>query len=91
MSVEFSDAEIKVILSTTEVSPEMLVGVMNMAGLEATGDAIADVKALAEATGLPMETMLYGFIAEDSPFFADVVRDLEAEADESIDEYEDEL
>lgn len=77
--MELSDEEIGAILEQSEVAPEEFLHVLKASGVEPTGNAVNDVRTLAEQHGLEVETLLYGFFGEDSPLFADAVAAIEAE------------
>jgi len=85
--MDLTDSDIEAILESSDVTPEQLAYIMGAAGVVPSDDAVADVRALAQQLGLPVLDMLYGFYAEDSPLFADLVTE---EEEGWPDEYDDE-
>lgn len=64
-----TDDQITEALNAYEADPELLAGAMRLAGVEASGDAASDVRALADNFGLDVENVLYGLFDEDSPLY----------------------
>lgn len=67
--MSLNDDQIKEALNAYEADPELLAGAMRVAGVEPSGEAAADVRALAENFGLDVESVLYGLFDEDSPLY----------------------
>jgi hypothetical protein len=72
MGMDLTDEEISNALQQALATPEQLVQLLAHEGIEPTADdAVGDVRRLADAWGLDVETVLYGLTSEDSPLFAD--------------------
>lgn len=67
-----TDEEISIALNQALATPKQLMQLLEASGIEPdANDAVGDVRRLAEAWGLDVETVLYGLTSEDSPIFAD--------------------
>lgn len=65
------DQEIAQVLAASDVEPEDLAELVEMAGVQPTGDAVGDIKAMAYHVGVEVESLLYGLFSEDNAMFAD--------------------
>ena len=64
-----TDDEILAALAASSADPRFLAYIVEASGVEPTGDAVADVRALAAAHDVQVESLLYGLFDEDSPIY----------------------
>lgn len=70
--MDLTDEQISDALQRALATPEQLALLLMHEGIEPTpDDAVGDVRRLAEAWGIDVESVLYGLTSEDSPLFAD--------------------
>jgi hypothetical protein len=69
--MSLTDEEVSAVIAAADISPMILAIVVSASGIDATGDAVADIRKLAEEWGFEVEDVLYGlFEFEDSPMLA---------------------
>lgn len=69
--MSLTDEEISEVLNAAGADPAVIVAIVEMSGVIPTGNAVADLRALAAEHDVEIESLLYGLFAEDSPLFND--------------------
>lgn len=66
---KWTDEDIRIGLQALDIDPEHMAEVVVDAGVQASGDAAADIRALADQWGLEIDGVLYALTSPDSPLF----------------------
>lgn len=64
-----TDDEIRAALNDYDPDERVFAEIVRMGDVEPTGDAVADVRALADAYEIDAESVLYGLFSEESQLY----------------------